>query len=432
MAAPPSEGSHPIPERVLKGIFGCVNQVRVTNGVEPLEYNKDLSLLAGEHACNMSTGNSPLSHDTFDCLKMQAPSALSFSENIAKVAPSGDPVVDAVCHWIDRPSARSRILGSFTHTGIGVAESEDGSWFVSQIFASFKDLLSAVDLLLLVLRFANQIRKINGLPGLGPSLETTSLLLETYRAHPASVTELTQAQCWKLTGTPSSTCVVDVIPSGHNPLETLFHQFSTTPETVETLCQPWTDLSFVMLPIDSDSIAGVLVLSERPIPLISEVPMAHTEFVLEWKALEYINGYRVSRKKAPLRLSHSWCRAASKLCGKMAQREVDTDPGRLSKKITANSLDSHAVCELVVLVNSADPIRELVLTYLSSQYTRSVLLSHATEFGLGCSKRRGSSMIFLSAIGNIQTLADEPAGVEERETIFDALCADEELTEPKE
>jgi uncharacterized protein YkwD len=56
------------------------------------------------------------------------------AENVAANAGYGDPAQQAVEGWKTSPGHRKNMLGDFSLTGIGIAQSSDGTYFFTQIF----------------------------------------------------------------------------------------------------------------------------------------------------------------------------------------------------------------------------------------------------------------------------------------------------------
>jgi uncharacterized protein YkwD len=56
------------------------------------------------------------------------------SENVGTSMGYENPARTAVEGWQTSPGHRKNMLGDFTLTGIGIAQSEQGSYFITQIF----------------------------------------------------------------------------------------------------------------------------------------------------------------------------------------------------------------------------------------------------------------------------------------------------------
>lgn len=158
------------PEEVCQRVSYLVNLTRQEYELDPLEFSAQLSFMAGEHACKMSIEHMPFGHDDFDSRHCQVVGALAFSENIGRIERCKDPAQELLVTWFSKATSFSRILSTFTHTGVGAAESEDGFWFIVQVFATFKPAMHRKDQMIVVSRLVNAIRCIAGRPPLSLSI----------------------------------------------------------------------------------------------------------------------------------------------------------------------------------------------------------------------------------------------------------------------
>lgn len=60
---------------------------------------------------------------------------LSFAENVAYNHYYDDPVKVAVDGWMKSAGHKKNILGDFEETGVGVAISKEGQFYITQLFA---------------------------------------------------------------------------------------------------------------------------------------------------------------------------------------------------------------------------------------------------------------------------------------------------------
>jgi uncharacterized protein YkwD len=121
--------------------FEQTNQVRVHNGLQPLEWDADVCRMARSHSESMSRLNY-FSHVTPDGLRLrdraQAAGILTFTvlgENIAYNQGYEDPGAFAVERWMASAKHRANILSNeFRAMAIGVYVAADGSVFLTQTF----------------------------------------------------------------------------------------------------------------------------------------------------------------------------------------------------------------------------------------------------------------------------------------------------------
>ena len=115
-----------------------INCVRQEHGLQPLKDWTPLSDCAREHSQNMAAEKCPFGHVGFDKraehMWNQA-NLSSFAENVAYSHHYDDPVNIAVNGWMKSPGHMKNILGEFEETGVGVAISKEGKFYITQLFA---------------------------------------------------------------------------------------------------------------------------------------------------------------------------------------------------------------------------------------------------------------------------------------------------------
>jgi uncharacterized protein YkwD len=100
-----------------------------------------ISTEARKHSEAMASGAAAFSHDGFEARVAAISSVLKVlraGENIAMNRGYSDPASQAVTGWLNSPPHRDNIEGDYTHTGIGVAKSADGSVYFTQIFVKLQ------------------------------------------------------------------------------------------------------------------------------------------------------------------------------------------------------------------------------------------------------------------------------------------------------
>ena len=121
--------------------FEQTNQVRVQNGLQPLEWDADVCRMARSHSESMFRLNY-FSHVTPDGLRLRdrarVAGILTFTvlaENIAYNQGYEDPGAFAVERWMASPKHRANILSKeFRAMAIGTYVAADGSVFLTQTF----------------------------------------------------------------------------------------------------------------------------------------------------------------------------------------------------------------------------------------------------------------------------------------------------------
>ena len=110
-----------------------VNQMRVQNGLKPLNIDKPLSVKARIKSNDMKANkyfshNSPTYGSPFAMMQSLGIAYKSAGENIAKGYTSAEAVVNA---WMNSPSHKANILSSkYTSMGIGYVDGYWTQWFI--------------------------------------------------------------------------------------------------------------------------------------------------------------------------------------------------------------------------------------------------------------------------------------------------------------
>lgn len=116
-----------------------INKIRQEKGLQPLKLWPELSNCAREHSQNMAAKKCPFGHQGFNkrynSIDQRARLAL-FGENVAYNYNYENPVKVAVEGWMESDGHRENILANFEETGIGVAITEDGKFYITQLFAT--------------------------------------------------------------------------------------------------------------------------------------------------------------------------------------------------------------------------------------------------------------------------------------------------------
>jgi uncharacterized protein YkwD len=78
-------------------------------------------------------GISQINHDNFPLrmLALQSRGAIRVGENVVFGYNSVEAVINA---WLNSPEHREVIVGNYTHTGFGVFQNNQGSYYFTQLF----------------------------------------------------------------------------------------------------------------------------------------------------------------------------------------------------------------------------------------------------------------------------------------------------------
>lgn len=123
-----------------KRVFTEINRVRAAHDLKDLKWDDDLAGAARAHALNMAARRffshvDPLLGGFRTRLVKHGIQPMIGAENIFTEEGYKEPVPQAVKEWMASPGHRQNILGSFTHTGTGVAVAADGKRYFVQIFS---------------------------------------------------------------------------------------------------------------------------------------------------------------------------------------------------------------------------------------------------------------------------------------------------------
>lgn len=395
--------SYCVPETILKGVFDLINQIRGEYHLNQLQFSKELSFLAGEHACNMSTLKVPYGHAGFVERMNAAPLAINFSENVCYLRNSENPCQDFIMKWVSKSSTKSRMLGSYTHTGIGVAESDDGEWYCTQIFATYRLKQNQKDMLLIIARLANRIRTRNQQLGLAISPVATSRLISKIEEHSDAIFALTPSSVKTMfINASESEYISESIDLSESPdYLTKFMQIVDEQSNYKRIIRKeYTDIGFARKRVSSNTVVCVIILAKCS-KKYKKVPQLHMHYPFAWKCSLIVNDYRESHGLQPLTLSHQFSRIAEHYAKEMMNKVADLEISTITKRIEKKMTNSKVHCGIAIVPMSMDPIPELFLQWISIKKAReAILIENATYFGFGISVLDNKICYATRIIGN--------------------------------
>lgn len=130
----PQGNSSGLVDKIESEIITLVNQHRVSIGLNALATAGIISQQAKLHSTNMARGRVGFGHDDFKhrtSAISKEMGGLSFSENVAYGHTSAQAAVNS---WLNSAGHKNNIEGDFTHLGVGVAQSSNGTLYFTQIF----------------------------------------------------------------------------------------------------------------------------------------------------------------------------------------------------------------------------------------------------------------------------------------------------------
>ena len=129
------EGTVVIREDLEQEIIDLINYYRDTTGKSELIVDTVLRREARNHSVNIATGKVPFGHEGYqeraNTIFTEVGGTV-FGDNVAEGNyPDASYFIDS---WLNSPSHKENIDGDYNYTGVGIAETERGVKFATQIF----------------------------------------------------------------------------------------------------------------------------------------------------------------------------------------------------------------------------------------------------------------------------------------------------------
>lgn len=123
-----------------RGVHSEANSYRESRRLNRLIAKSGLNKLAQRHALDMAAGRVPFSHEGFQKRAKDAKAyfrrPISMAENCYMATyPSAQIAERCIKGWINSPGHHRNLKGNYTYTGIGVARSDNGTYYVVQLYA---------------------------------------------------------------------------------------------------------------------------------------------------------------------------------------------------------------------------------------------------------------------------------------------------------
>ena len=123
-------------------VFDKINAVRKEHGLTSVRFASDLLTVAREHSTDQARRNI-LTHRSADGrnagARLDAAQIgwVRYGENVALVKGYSDPAATVVDAWMRSPGHAANVLdGRLAESAIGVAQSADGTYFLTQVFVT--------------------------------------------------------------------------------------------------------------------------------------------------------------------------------------------------------------------------------------------------------------------------------------------------------
>lgn len=123
-----------------KDVHKHANAYRQSQHLDRLIAKSGLNRLAQQHAVDMASGRVPFSHQGFNKRVKEAKKyfkrPVSMAENVYMSSyPVSEIAEGCVKGWIKSPGHNRNLKGNYKYTGIGIAKSDDGTYYVVQLYA---------------------------------------------------------------------------------------------------------------------------------------------------------------------------------------------------------------------------------------------------------------------------------------------------------
>lgn len=119
-------------------VFARVNAHRVSIGLPAFAPSSELAESAREHSRAMASGKRGFGHEGFQSRGKQLIALVPYSglgENISRhKRPAGEVPDVALKKWLGSEVHREKVEGEYDLSGVGAAVSEDGTWYLTQLF----------------------------------------------------------------------------------------------------------------------------------------------------------------------------------------------------------------------------------------------------------------------------------------------------------
>lgn len=125
-------------QKIAAEVWTYANQYRTNHRLSALKRQPELDAIALRHSKDMAEGRVPFSHNGFNgrvnAVKRFAKVPYSVGENLYATTSEYFVASSAVKGWIESPGHKANLDGKWQFTGIGVARSRQGEYFITQLY----------------------------------------------------------------------------------------------------------------------------------------------------------------------------------------------------------------------------------------------------------------------------------------------------------
>lgn len=127
-------GQQSVSAKLEADILSLVNSYRESKGLALLEINEFVKGEALTHSTRMAQGKTPFSHQGYDDRFKKIEAKYKVSEGSENVAYGPNSAYKIVENWLQTDRYKENLEGNYNYTGIGVAATGNGAFYVTMIF----------------------------------------------------------------------------------------------------------------------------------------------------------------------------------------------------------------------------------------------------------------------------------------------------------
>jgi hypothetical protein len=176
-----------------------------------------------------------------------------------------------------------------------------------------------------------------------------------------------------------------VIVATRSQLTRLFLTFRSSGEFGHVICnESFEQIAIATFQPGPENVTFVVFFGAGT-PSYGDVPRLHVHFQPSFRFLVLLNSFRRVHGRAPLTLSHQFCRAAEKQARKMMDGGIES-PDQLAdfaQRVSRHVPGAEIRAGAIVLPTSTDPLPEILLCWSSQPRAKRDLLADHPFFGFG-------------------------------------------------
>lgn len=129
-------------QQIEQNVHRLVNNYRKRRGLRSLQIKRELNKIAMKHSRDMAAGRVDFSHNGFQdrvaAVRRYAKIPYRVAENLYATTNPDEVAQYAMNGWLNSSGHKKNLDGNYIFTGIAVARSRSGEYFVTQLFVGKK------------------------------------------------------------------------------------------------------------------------------------------------------------------------------------------------------------------------------------------------------------------------------------------------------